>query len=177
MVPNLKDLRDLWDNFKFFFYAGPPPRFGKWTYYEKFDYFALFWGVPIVVGSGLVMLFPNFFSHFIPGYALNLGSLVHSEEALLAAGFIFVFHFFHNHLRPGVIPMDINIFTGTMPLERLIRERPAEYERLKDEGLLDALLVNRPERRVMWESKVFGLVALSIGLFLIVAIFVSFLLG
>ena len=177
MVPHVKDLVDIKDNFKYFFYLGPPPRFGKWTYYEKFDYFALFWGVPIVVISGLVMLFPSFFSNFLPGDILNLASLVHSEEALLAAGFIFVFHFFHNHLRPGVMPMDINIFTGTMPLERLVEERPAEYERLKKEGMLEAVTIDAPERRVMYESKLFGLIALSIGLFLIVAIFVSFMFG
>lgn len=177
MVPRWKDLVDLYHNFKFFFYLGPPPRWGKWTYYEKFDYFALFWGVPIVVMTGLVMIFPAFFSRVMPGSWLNVASLVHSEEALLAAGFIFIFHFFHNHLRPGVIPMDINIFTGTMPLERLIEERPEEYERLKAEGLLDSLVVERPEARVMWESKLFGLAALSIGLFLVAAIFVSYILS
>ncbi|HUT53673.1 MAG TPA: cytochrome c3 family protein [bacterium] len=177
MVPRWKDLVDLYHNFKFFFYLGPPPRWGKWTYYEKFDYFALFWGVPIVVITGLVMLFPNFFSRFMPGSWLNVASLVHSEEALLAAGFIFTFHFFHNHLRPGVIPMDINIFTGTMPLPRLIQERPEEYERLKSGGLLDQLVVDAPNSRIMLESKLFGLAALSIGLFLIVAIFVSYVLS
>jgi hypothetical protein len=133
--------------------------------------------VPIVVITGLVMLFPNFFSRFMPGSWLNVASLVHSEEALLAAGFIFTFHFFHNHLRPGVIPMDINIFTGTMPLERLIQERPEEYERLKNEGLLDQLVVDAPNSRIMLESKLFGLFALSIGLFLVVAIFVSYVLS
>lgn len=177
MVPRWKDLVDLYHNFRFFLYLGPPPRWGKWTYYEKFDYFALFWGVPIVVITGLVMLFPNFFSRFMPGSWLNVASLVHSEEALLAAGFIFTFHFFHNHLRPGVIPMDINIFTGTMPLERLIQERPEEYERLKNEGLLDQLVVDAPNSRIMLESKLFGLFALSIGLFLVVAIFVSYVLS
>lgn len=177
MVPRWKDVVDLYQNFRYFLYLGPPPQFGKWTYYEKFDYFALFWGVPIVVISGLVMLFPNFFSLFIPGSWLNIASLVHSEEALLAAGFIFIFHFFHNHLRPGVIPMDINIFTGTMPLERLIKERPSEYERLKSEGLLEQLVIDAPESRVMLESRLFGLVALSFGLFLIIAIFVSYMLG
>jgi cytochrome b subunit of formate dehydrogenase len=177
MVPRRKDFVDMYHNFKYFLYLGPPPKYGKWTYYEKFDYFALFWGVPIVVGSGLVMLFPTFFSMFMPGSWLNIASLVHSEEALLAAGFIFVFHFFHNHLRPGIIPMDINIFTGTMPLERLIQEKPEEYERLEAEGLLDELVQDAPERRVMLESRLFGLFALTTGLFLVIAIFVSYVFG
>ncbi len=177
LVPRWKDLIDIFDNLKYFFYLGPPPRFGKWTYYEKFDYFAVFWGVPVVVSSGLIMMFPTFFSQVLPGTFLNAASIVHSEEALLAAGFIFIFHFFHNHLRPGVIPMDINIFTGTMPLERLMKERPEEYERIHRENLIDQALIEPPEKRVMWESRMFGLVALSIGLFLIVAIILSFLFG
>lgn len=177
MVPGFKDFMDMLYNFRYFLYLGPIPRFGKWTYYEKFDYFALFWGIPIVALSGLVMLFPNFFSIFLPGSWLNVASLIHSEEALLAAGFIFTFHFFHNHLRPGIIPMDINIFMGTMPLERLIHEHPVEYERLKEEGLLDEMLVDAPERRVVWESRLFGFFALMTGLFLVVAIFVSYILG
>jgi cytochrome b subunit of formate dehydrogenase/nitrate/TMAO reductase-like tetraheme cytochrome c subunit len=177
MVPRFKDVVDMYHNFRYFLYLGPPPRFCKWTYWEKFDYFALFWGVPIVVVSGLVMLFPTFFSVFLPGSWLNVASLVHSEEALLAAGFIFVFHFFHNHLRPGIIPMDINIFMGTMPLERLIHEHPEEYERLDKEGLLSEYVIDAPEKRVMWESRLFGFLALMTGLFLIVAIFVSYILG
>jgi len=177
LVPRRKDFQDLYQNFKYFLYMGPAPRFGKWTYFEKFDYFALFWGVPIVAITGLIMIFPAFFSNFLPGNVLNAASLVHSEEALLAAGFIFVFHFFHNHMRPGVVPMDVNIFTGTMPLERLMAERPEEYERIQREGLMDELVVDAPEKRVMWESKLFGFIALSVGLFLIIAIFISYVMG
>ena len=55
---------------------------------------------------------------FLPGWALNAAYIIHSDEALLATGFIFLFHFFHTHLRPEAFPMDPVIFTGSMPLER-----------------------------------------------------------
>jgi hypothetical protein len=69
----------------------------------------------------------------LPGWALNAAYVVHSEEALLATGFIFLFHFFHTHLRPESFPLDPVIFTGSQPLERFKDERPLEYQRMVDE--------------------------------------------
>jgi hypothetical protein len=60
-----------------------------------------------------------FFTRFIPGSFLNVATIVHSDEALLATGFIFTVHFFNTHLRPEKFPMDITVFTGRMPLEEL----------------------------------------------------------
>ena len=44
---------------------------------------------------------------FIPGWFLNVATIIHSDEALLADGFIFTVHFFNTHLRPEKFPMDI----------------------------------------------------------------------
>ena len=100
LMPGSKDLQDFWANLKWFMYFGQRPQFGRWTYFEKFDYFAILWGIPVMGLSGLVLWFPNFFSRFLPGDVLNIAVIIHSEEALLAATFIFIIHFFHNHLRP-----------------------------------------------------------------------------
>ena len=51
-------------------------------------------------------VFPGLFTRFLPGWVLNAAYITHSDEALLAAGFIFLFHYFHTHLRPKVFPMD-----------------------------------------------------------------------
>ena len=83
----------------------------------------------------------------LPGWALNAAYVIHSDEALLATGFIFLFHFFHTHLRPEAFPMDTVIFTGSMPLERFKDERPLEYERLVATGKLDEYLVPPPTPR------------------------------
>ena len=119
---------------KYFFYLGPRPKFDRFTYWEKFDYLAVFWGVAIIGFSGLILWFPTAFTMVLPGWALNAAYIVHSDEALLATGFIFLFHFFHTHLRPEAFPMDPVIFTGRMPLERFKDERPLEYERLVAAG-------------------------------------------
>ncbi len=127
---------------RWFLYLGKPAKFDRWTYWEKFDYFAVFWGIPIIGLSGLMLWFPGFFTRFLPGYALNIAKIVHGEEAMLAVGFIFIFHFFHTHLRPESFPMDLVIFTGSMPLERLKSERPEEYNRLTESGELEKYLTD-----------------------------------
>ena len=102
---------------KYFLYLGPRPKFDRFTYWEKFDYLAVFWGVAIIGVSGLVLWFPTLFTFFLPGWALNAAYVIHSDEALLATGFIFLFHFFHTHLRPEAFPLDPVIFVGCMPLD------------------------------------------------------------
>jgi cytochrome b subunit of formate dehydrogenase len=170
LVPRPKDLADLWANLRYFLYLGRRPRLDRWTYWEKFDYFAVFWGVAIIGFSGLMLWFPRFFTSFLPGWTLNTAAVVHGEEALLAVGFIFVFHFFHTHLRPESFPLDPVIFTGSMPLERFQEERPLEYQRLVDRGELDELLVPPPtEEQLRW-ARGFGFTAVAIGVSLVLAI-------
>ena len=96
--------KDLIDHNKWFFGKGPKPQFDRWTYWEKFDYFAVFWGVAIIGASGLVMWFPEFFTRFLPGWAINIALILHSDEALLAAGFIFSIHFLQHAFPHREIP-------------------------------------------------------------------------
>jgi cytochrome b subunit of formate dehydrogenase len=173
LVPRGKDLRDLWQNLRWFLYLGKKPALDRWTYWEKFDYFAVFWGVAIIGFSGLVLWFPAAFSAIFPGWFLNAAAVVHSDEALLATGFIFIFHFFHTHLRPESFPLDPVIFTGRMPLSRFQEERPLEYERLVAEGRLEELLEPPPSEKELTLARVFGFTAVAIGLLLAVGILVG----
>ena len=176
MVPRWQDVIDLFNMARWFLYLGPRPKLDRWTYWEKFDYFAVFWGVPVIGLSGLMLWFPTFFTSFLPGVVLNLAMIIHSEEALLATAFIFAFHFFHNHLRPENFPMDTVIFTGRMRLSRFKEERATEYERLVSEGKLESVLAPPPTRRVQLASKIFGFIAYISGLIMVVAILATLLL-
>ncbi len=173
MVPNMKDVQDFVGNIKYFLYLGPKPQLDRWAYWEKFDYLAVFWGVAIIGISGLMLWFPTFFTQFLPGWTLNAAYVVHSDEALLATGFIFLFHFFHTHLRPDAFPMDPVIFTGRMPLEKFKEDRPLEYERAVKEGRLESMLVPPPDKGQIIRAYVFGLTAYIIGLALAVFIFIG----
>jgi cytochrome b subunit of formate dehydrogenase/nitrate/TMAO reductase-like tetraheme cytochrome c subunit len=167
MVPNMQDLRELIAHNKWFFGKGPKPQFDRWTYWEKFDYFAVFWGVAIIGLSGLVMWFPEIATRILPGWVINVALILHSDEALLAAGFIFSIHFFNTHFRPEKFPIDTVIFTGGVPLEELKEDRPREYRQLVESGELEQTMMPTPVPVVnrMWRR--FGFTALAIGLFLI----------
>jgi hypothetical protein len=120
-----------------------------------------------------VLWFPTFFTTVFPGWVLNAAYVVHSDEALLATGFIFLFHFFHTHLRPEAFPMDPVIFTGSMPLERFKEERPLEYQRMVANGTLEKHLVPAPESANLTTGYVFGTIAVLVGLLCAAGIFVA----
>ncbi len=171
LVPQPRDLVDAVQNLRYFLYLGPKPPNDRWTYWEKFDYMAVFWGIPIIGLSGLMVWFPDFCTRFLPGWMLNVAYIVHSDEALLATGFIFVFHFFHTHLRPESFPLDPVIFTGRIPVERLKEERPLEYARLVANNELESRLVEAPTCDELSSARMFGFTALTIGVLLAIGIF------
>lgn len=171
LCPNLKDLQDIRGMFRWFFKKGDMPKFDRWTYWEKFDFLAVFWGMTAIGGSGLMLWFPEESSWIFPGWLLNVATVVHSEEAFLAAVFIFTVHFFNNHLVPNKFPLEPNVFTGRYTVEALRHERPLEYERLVAEGRLDALKREGPGLLTQFFASLFGLASLLFGLFLTALIF------
>lgn len=158
-----KDLKDFIASMKWFIGKGERPEYGRWTYWEKFDYFAVFWGIFVIGSTGLTLWFPEFFTQFMPGWVLNVTTIIHSDEALLATGFIFTIHFFNTHLRPERFPMDIVIFTGRIPLEEFKLDRPAEYKELVEKGQLENYLAEPYPEIVIKAIRFFGWTALSIG--------------
>jgi cytochrome b subunit of formate dehydrogenase len=165
MVPQPKDLSDMYRQILWFLGRGSKPVFDRYTYWEKFDYWAVFWGMGIIGGSGLLLWLPVFFSRLLPGWVYNIALLVHGEEALLAVGFIFTIHFFNGHLRPEKFPMDMVIFTGRVSEHEMQDERPAEYEREAAAGRLR--YTNPPSRRLWQVGRVVGTTAVLIGLTLV----------
>jgi len=163
MMFNRRDLRECIGSIKWFIGKGPRPNFGRWTYWEKFDYFAVFWGIAVIGSTGLMLWFPEFFTNFLPGWLINVATIIHSDEALLAVGFIFTVHFFNTHLRPEKFPMDIVIFTGRMGLDEFRFDKPAEYEQRLNDGTLQEKLVEPYQPIVIRAVKAFGWTALIIG--------------
>jgi cytochrome b subunit of formate dehydrogenase len=178
LMLNRKDLADFVGTLKWFFGAGPRPRYGRWTYWEKFDYLAVFWGVAVIGASGLMLWLPVLFTRVLPGALINVATIIHSDEALLAVGFIFTIHFFNTHLRPEIFPMDTVVFTGLTPLDDYIRDRPEEYEEMKRTGELRRRLV-RKTLSPRWEFgvRVMGTVFLAAGLVLVTLIIYSVTFG
>ena len=172
---NKKDLKDFIASLKWFIGKGERPEYGRWTYWEKFDYFAVFWGIFIIGSTGLTLWFPEFFTQFMPGWVINVATIIHSDEALLATGFIFTIHFFNTHLRPEKFPMDIVIFTGRISLEEFKLDRPAEYKELVEKGQLENYLAEPYPEIVIKAIRFFGWTALSIGFSIILWIIYAML--
>jgi len=170
MVPQPRDFVNLWRQIKWFFEQGPPPKFERFTYWEKFDYWAVLWGTALMGAAGLVLWFPIAASRVLPGWMFNLALFVHGAEATLAIVFIFAVHFFNGHLRPGQFPMDMAIFTGSVPETELKHKRAAQYERLVAAGQLASLAVDAPSPRVLARGRVVGTIGLAVGLTLFVLI-------
>ncbi|MBU1099470.1 MAG: cytochrome b/b6 domain-containing protein [Bacteroidetes bacterium] len=176
MVPRKQDAIEFYQTIKWFLGLGPRPEYGRWTYWEKFDYFAVFWGVMVIGFSGLLLWFPAFFTSLgLPGEVINVATIIHSDEALLATGFIFTVHFFNTHFRPDKFPMDTVIFTGSMSLEEFKEDRPRQYKILKESGELENYFVAAPKKGLLRASRIFGTVALLIGLTTVLMIIYSML--
>lgn len=176
MVPRKQDLIELVQTFKWFLGMGPRPGYGRWTYWEKFDYFAVFWGVTVIGFTGLILWFPEFFTSLgLPGWIINVATIIHSDEALLATGFIFTVHFFNTHFRPDKFPMDMVIFTGSEKFEEFAHDRPRQYKILLESGELDKRIVDAPPDWFVRTSRIFGFTALTIGLLTVIMIIYSML--
>lgn len=163
MLPTKQDGREFVATVKWFIGKGKRPEYGRWTYWEKFDYFAVFWGIVVIGSTGLALWFPVFFTRFLPGPFINIATIIHSDEALLATGFIFTVHFFNTHLRPEKFPMDTTIFTGHMPIAELKRDKPREYAELVARGELEKHLEAPQPEVVVKAIRMFAWTALSIG--------------
>jgi cytochrome b subunit of formate dehydrogenase len=161
MLLRPQDLKNIVLNLRFLHGRAPRPEFARFTYWEKFDYFAEIWGLLVIGLSGLAMWFPAKAAHYLPGWIVNAALIFHSYEALLAMGFLFSIHFFNTHLRPDVFPVDPVIFSGNIPLHEVEERYAGWYKRIKEKG--GAFLPSRkdPSRAAVFISVAY----LTVGLF------------
>lgn len=128
MLPRWQDFRDFAHNLMWFVGARPErPHFGRFTYFEKFDYWAVFWGSVIMIGTGLAMWFPPVVQRLAPVRAamiLDAFKEAHAHEALLAFLAIVIWHLYNVHLRPGRFPGSLFFLHGRMGKDEMTREHP-----------------------------------------------------
>jgi len=131
MLLSRRDFHDAINNLKYYLgWADHPPKFGRFDYRQKFEYWGLVFGGSIMVLSGFILLYPIAISQLLPAELIPVAKVTHSYEALLALLIIVVWHIAGASLTPESFPMDTSIFTGRISKEKLRREHTLEYERL-----------------------------------------------
>ncbi|MBI5645470.1 MAG: cytochrome b/b6 domain-containing protein [Ignavibacteriae bacterium] len=131
MIPTMKDARDWWETSLYYFGLQKElPRYDRFNFREKFDYFAVFWGLPVMMFSGLVLWFPVYFGNMLPDIAIGMAYIAHSDEAILAISAIVVWHFYNVHYNPDKFPASWIWWHGQISEDEIRHEHPLEYERL-----------------------------------------------
>jgi cytochrome b subunit of formate dehydrogenase len=168
LIPNIGDFVHLGQRIRWFFGMGAAPKMGRWSYWEKFDYWAVYWGMPLLALTGLMLMYPIWSSRWVPGWMLNVAALLHRAEAILAVAYIFIVHFFVGHLRPSSFPMNEAMFSGSIPLEEAKAEKPGWVEGLQQQDGLAAAEANPPAPWYRAAYFLFGYAALAFGVYLLV---------
>jgi cytochrome b subunit of formate dehydrogenase len=129
LLPRTRDFHDLIQMLRILVgRATERPRFGRFNFIEKFDYWAVYWGVIIMLGTGTLMAFNTYFMNLLGPYSMQIAKLIHSDEALLASLALILWHFYWAHMNPEKFPMNKTFLTGTMSVAEMIHEHPEELE-------------------------------------------------
>jgi len=129
MLPGKKDIKDLYQNLRYAFNKDTPPLFDRYSYLQKYDYWAELLGMQSMGITGLILWYPDFFAGILPGYFINIAGYLHFYEAVLAVMYIGVVHMADTHLVPDIFPMEKSIFTGNIEKKRFMEDHPEEWKR------------------------------------------------
>ena len=129
LIPRLQDARDAFHQIGY--YLGikkDRPLFGRFSYIEKFDYWAVYWGMVVMITSGYILWFKDWTINAFGKYVFDIGREAHSDEALLATLAIVIWHFYNVHFNPHKFPGSLTWLNGKITMEEFKEEHPLEYE-------------------------------------------------
>lgn len=142
MLPGPSDLEDVFYNFQYFLgFRRERPRFPRFSYLEKFDYWAVYWGCVVMILSGAVLWFETDAMRFIPKEFVDVAKEMHSDEGMLATLAIVIWHMFNAHLNPDKFPMNKVFYTGWTNIGELLEEHPKELVNLLKKGKVKRELI------------------------------------
>lgn len=129
MVPNLRDLNDLIALVKYVFFLSPKrPSYDRFSWKEKLEYLGLFWGIPLIGVTGVLLWAESVSSHVLPGWVLNVALLAHTYESLLALAHISLVHIPGVIGLPGLSPIRCMVIDGKIPPRVQAEEHGGELE-------------------------------------------------
>jgi cytochrome b subunit of formate dehydrogenase len=129
--PEKKDVRDLWMTLRYHLgLTREKPRFGRFNYGEKFEYWALAWGTVIMACTGLMAWFQIILTRWLAGWWIDVALTIHLYEAILATLAILIWHFYEVIFDPDVFPMNWSWWDGRMSLEDYQYEHALDTQRI-----------------------------------------------
>ena len=140
MLPRPKDLFDMRDNFLYYInIKKEPPEFDRFCYKHKIEYGALIAGTTIVSVTGLILWSQSNWSKFV----VDIATLVHGMEAILACLAIMIWHFYEIHFRPHKYPLDKTWLTGVIDEAEMKEEYALHYKKIMDDPELQKIYIKR----------------------------------
>ncbi len=133
--PRWKDVLDVWQNV--LYYAGlrrARPKFARFGYAEKAEYWAVIWGTIVMGLTGLMIWFKMGAFGSLPRWWIDIAIAVHFYEAVLATLAILVWHFYHVIFDPDAYPVNFAFYDGRVSEELYKEEHELAYEQLREEA-------------------------------------------
>lgn len=135
MLFKKSDLSDMRTSFKHLLgRTKEHPLYGRFSYEEKMEYWAVFWGTVIMGLTGIVLWFENIFLPIINVAGMDIATIIHYYEAILATLAIIVWHFYFVFLKPDVFPMNKTWLTGYVSREIMEKDHPLELDEIEKDG-------------------------------------------
>ena len=129
LIPKVQDAKDALHQIGYFLgIKKDRPLFGRFSYIEKFDYWAVYWGMVVMITSGYSLWFKDWTINAFGKYVFDIGREAHSDEALLATLAIVIWHFYNVHFNPHKFPGSLTWLNGKITMEEFKEEHPLEYE-------------------------------------------------
>jgi len=130
MMPRLKDLTDMIGTMLYYLRVKEKhPEYDRFYYKQKLEYGALIAGATLMSLTGLLLWTEEMW----PKFLLDIASIVHGMEAILACLAIMVWHLYDVHLRPRKFPIDNLWLTGLIEEEEMRGEFPLHYKRIMED--------------------------------------------
>lgn len=153
LVPRPQDAKDMVGLMKYDLgLAKEAPRFGRYSYIEKIEYFGAIWGTVVMTVTGFVLWYDEFFALLLPAWGINVGRMIHYYEAILASMTILVWHFYSVMFDPDVYPMNWSKITGYISEDQMKHHHGLEWEEIEGIDRSEDRTVSEQEERTREEG-------------------------
>jgi cytochrome b subunit of formate dehydrogenase len=146
IAPAQKDAFDAWGTMLYYLgLSAKKPRFGRFSYAEKAEYWALVWGTVLMAVTGIMLWAKVWVGDLLARWWVDVATAVHFYEAILATLAILVWHFYQVFFDPDVYPMNWAWWDGQMPVDRYREEHGLDAESLAEAEAAPTDPAERPE--------------------------------